>query len=83
MTKEGSDKAPEKGKDELKKSDSPSKALDVKEEFNKVKTSSSKVEVPKKELALVTLIGQREKLSRDDLTTMMLAGEESLKMLIR
>jgi len=31
----------------------------------------------------MTLIGQREKLSRDDLTTMMLAGEESLKMLIR
>ena len=41
------------------------------------------MEVPKKELALMTLIGQREKLSRDDLTTMMLAGEESLKMLIR
>ena len=39
--------------------------------------------MPKKELALMTLIGQREKLSRDDLTTMMLAGEESLKMLIR
>jgi hypothetical protein len=68
----------------LKKSDSPSKALDVKEEFNKVNSKpKSKVEVPIKELSLVTLIGQREKLSRDDLTTMMLAGEESLKMLIR
>jgi len=42
-----------------------------------------KVEIPKMELALMTLIGQREKLSRDDLTTMMLAGEESLKMLLR
>lgn len=31
----------------------------------------------------MTLIGQREKLSRDDLTSMILAGEESLKMLIR
>ena len=26
-------------------------------------------------MALITLIGQREKLSRDDLTAMMLAGE--------
>jgi len=55
----------------------------VKEEFTKSTKQKSKVEVPKKELALITLIGQREKLSRDDLTTMMLAGEESLKMLIR
>lgn len=29
------------------------------------------------------MIAQREKLCRDDLTAMMLAGEESLKMLIR
>jgi hypothetical protein len=29
------------------------------------------------------LIAQREKLCRDDLTAMMLAGEESLRMLIR
>jgi hypothetical protein len=29
------------------------------------------------------LIGQREKLCRDDLTAMMLAGEESLRILIR
>ena len=34
-------------------------------------------------MALITLIGQREKLSRDDLTAMILAGEESLRMLIR
>lgn len=34
-------------------------------------------------MALITLIAQREKLCRDDLTAMMLAGEESLKMLIR
>jgi len=32
---------------------------------------------------LITLIGQREKLSRDDLTAMMLSGEDSLRMLIR
>jgi hypothetical protein len=39
--------------------------------------------MPKNEMALITLIGQREKLSRDDLTAMILAGEESLRMLIR
>jgi hypothetical protein len=38
---------------------------------------------PLKEIALITLIAQREKLCRDDLTAMMLAGEESLKMLIK
>lgn len=42
-----------------------------------------KKDLPTAELQLITLIGQREKLSRDDLTAMMLAGEESLKMLIR
>lgn len=31
----------------------------------------------------LTLIAQREKLCRDDLTAMMLAGEESLRILIR
>ena len=31
----------------------------------------------------MTLIGQREKLCRDDLTAMMMAGEDSLKMLIK
>lgn len=39
--------------------------------------------LPKEELALLTLIGQREKLCRDDLTAMLLAGEESLRMLIK
>ena len=75
----------------MKQVDSPSKMLDIKEEFSKsmksskpgTATASIAVEVPKQELQLMTLIGQREKLSRDDLTTMMLAGEESLKMLIR
>ena len=32
---------------------------------------------------MITLVAQREKLSRDDLTNMMLAGEESLRILIR
>ncbi len=39
--------------------------------------------IPSKELQLITLIAQREKLSRDEITSMMLAGEEALKMLIR
>ena len=38
---------------------------------------------PTNELSLITLIAQREKLCRDDLTAMILAGEESLLMLIR
>ena len=42
-----------------------------------------KVPAPSEELSLITLVGQREKLCRDDLTAMMLAGEESLKMLIK
>jgi hypothetical protein len=42
-----------------------------------------KPKVPTAELNLITLIAQREKLCRDDLTSMILAGEESLKMLIR
>lgn len=40
-------------------------------------------EAPKDELKAITLIGQREKLSRDELTAMMMSGEESLRMLIR
>jgi hypothetical protein len=40
-------------------------------------------EVVKKELSLVTLIGQREKMSRDEITAMILSGEEGLRMLIR
>jgi hypothetical protein len=39
--------------------------------------------IPNDELNAITLIGQREKLCRDDITAMMLAGEESLRMLIR
>jgi hypothetical protein len=42
-----------------------------------------KPEVPRQELKLITLIGQREKLCRDDLSAMLLSGEESLRMLIR
>ena len=42
-----------------------------------------KLKAPTAEMQLITLIAQREKLCRDDLTAMMLAGEESLKMLIR
>ena len=41
------------------------------------------MELPINELALITLMGQRGKLSCDDLTAMILAGEESLRMLIR
>ena len=41
------------------------------------------MQLPREELALITLIGQREKLCRDDLTAMMLSGEESLRMLIK
>jgi len=48
-----------------------------------VDKNDKKLDIPKAELALVTLIGQREKLCRDDLTAMMLAGEESLRMLIK
>lgn len=39
--------------------------------------------IPTKEFQMMTLIAQREKLSRDEITSMMLAGEEALKMLIR
>lgn len=39
--------------------------------------------VVKAELRVITLIGQREKLCRDDLTAMILSGEEALRMLIR
>ena len=41
------------------------------------------MDIPKEELHLITIVGQREKLSRDDLTAMMLSGEESLRMLIK
>ena len=42
-----------------------------------------KLSPPRDEMALLTLIGQREKMCRDDLTAMMVAGEESLRMLIK
>lgn len=42
-----------------------------------------KPNAPKEEMFALTLIAQREKLCRDDLTAMMLAGEESLRILIR
>ncbi len=56
----------------------PVQAKDVKE-----KSPEKSVIAPKEELALITLVGQREKLSRDDLTAMMLAGDDSLRMLIK
>jgi hypothetical protein len=42
------------------------------------KKSAPAVKAPKAELALLTLIGQREKLCRDDLTAMLLSGDESV-----
>lgn len=45
--------------------------------------AGDKPKAPLSEISLITLIAQREKLCRDDLTAMMLAGEESLRMLIR
>ena len=41
------------------------------------------IDVPEKEIQLILLIAQREKLNRDEITNMMLAGDEALKMLIR
>lgn len=41
------------------------------------------IDVPDKEIQLILLIAQREKLNRDEITNMMLAGDEALKMLIR
>lgn len=82
---------------EAKKETAPEKEAEVKETVQKP-TASPVPEVPKKsarqaktdptmipkeELMAITLIGQREKLCRDDITAMMLAGEESLRMLIR
>ena len=65
--------------------DEPSQSKDKKEEIPTAVSKDSslfKVDPPQKEMELITLIGQREKLCRDDLTAMMLAGEESLRMLI-
>ena len=53
-------------------------------ELAKGKSSKPAVDpVVKAELRVITLIGQREKLCRDDLTAMILSGEEALKMLIK
>ena len=41
------------------------------------------IDLPEKEISLILLIAQREKLNRDEITNMMLAGDEALKMLIR
>lgn len=41
------------------------------------------IDVPEKEIQLILLIAQREKLNRDEITNMMLAGDEALKMLIK
>ena len=41
------------------------------------------IDLPEKEIQLILLIAQREKLNRDEITNMMLAGDEALKMLIR
>jgi len=74
-------------KDEQVQSTDKFEILKQLESQNSVTTEAEmpkkELEVPREELKLMTLIAQREKLSRDDLTVMMLAGEESLKMLIR
>lgn len=41
------------------------------------------IDIPEKEIQLILLIAQREKLNRDEITNMMLAGDEALKMFIR
>ena len=48
-----------------------------------VAATQETVPVPKEELELLTLLGQREKMSRDELTAMILSGEESLRMMIK
>ena len=77
LEKEDTSKAASVKQEQVKTEPSP-----IREEPEKMK-EISKVKPPIKELILITLIAQREKLCRDDLTAMMLAGEESLKMLIR
>lgn len=82
---------------EAKKETAPEKEAEVKETVQKPTASpvpeapkksarqakTDPAMIPKEELMAITLIGQREKLCRDDITAMMLAGEESLRMLIR
>lgn len=53
------------------------------EALPKLLKQNKKSDQPTEELKLITLIGQREKMSRDDITTMMLAGEESLRLLLK
>jgi hypothetical protein len=65
--------------DKIEKSEKVEKV----EEKKVQKSERPKAKPPLKEIALIVLIAQREKLCRDDLTSMMLAGEESLKMLIK
>jgi len=81
--KERDKKEAEASKDKEDKDPVPVLKSDASEPDVLAAKKMEKIDVPKAELQLITLIGQREKLSRDDLTAMMLAGEESLKMLIR
>ena len=66
---------------EQKPDASPVPSEAPKKSFRQAKTDPAMI--PREELLAITLIGQREKLCRDDITAMMLAGEESLRMLIR
>lgn len=86
MQKPTAPKAAGEQKGEEKKVMAESKPIEkelVKKESAELIDKKPDVRVPQGEMALITLIGQREKLSRDDLTAMILAGEESLRMLIR
>lgn len=78
-----SDKALELSKDKDERVHNQSVKTEPSEREQEIVKKEDKKDIPSEELKLITLIGQREKLSRDDLTAMMLAGEESLKMLIR
>ena len=63
--------------------DAPEVVMPQEEKTKSTSKAPAALKVPKAELTLLTLIGQREKLCRDDLTAMLLSGEESLKMLIK
>ena len=83
-------KEPKEQKSDSKSTKEVAKEVkDIKEDL-KAETKEShpsargdKPKPPMAEMTLMTLVAQREKLCRDDLTAMMLAGEESLRMLIR
>lgn len=49
----------------------------------KDKKAATLTDKVKEELKTLQLLGKREKLSRDDMVNMILAGEESLRMMIR